>query len=205
MRELVIGLDMDEVLADLHRPWNRWINERFGVNRWIEAGFTDWDEPVRLFGTEVYDFLTPTVYSADIVKPVAGTVEAVRALRAAGYDIVIVSSCLNDTFHEKVMWCKRHGFFADDAATAFLPMSDKSEAPVNILIDDHVGNCRAFQDHSKGRVSILMTKPHNVRERWNGIRADTLGEVAEFLTIIRRIRGDLAGTLEGASGGHCCR
>lgn len=204
MNEIVIGFDMDEVLADLHRPWNKWINERFGANRWVEAGFTDWDEPTRLFGTEVYDFLTPTIYSADIVKPIAGALEAVQAVRTAGYPVRIVSSCLNDTYTAKVQWCVRHGFIEEE--WEFMAMSDKSEAPVNVLIDDHVGNCRAFRNISKARVAVLMTKPHNQREQWSGIRADTLGEVAEMLTILRRLRGIVyPAELEGASDSHCCR
>lgn len=206
MNELIIGFDMDEVLADLHRPWNRWINERFGVNRWDEAGFTDWDEPTRLFGTEVYDFLTPTIYSADIVKPIAGALDAVLRIRDAGYFVRIVSSCLNDTYTAKVQWCIRHGFIDAEEEWKFMAMSDKSEAPVNVLIDDHVGNCRAFHSPSKNRIAVLMTKPHNQRSQWNGIRADTLGEVAEMLTILRRLCGiDDPAKLESASGGHCCR
>jgi len=178
----IIGIDLDEVLAQLHRPWNAWINQRFGVSRDITAGFTDWDEPTRLFGKEVYEFLTPSVYHMDIVKPVPFALAAMDRIRHHGYEVKIVSSCLNDTYMAKVNWAYRHGFihnFED-----FIPMTDKSNAPVDMLVDDHIVNCQKFVGANPGRVAVLINQPHNRNEKWPFLRADHLSDVAALLAAI---------------------
>ena len=178
----VIGIDLDEVCAQLHRPWNAWINQHFNVHRDITAGFTDWDEPTRLFGKEVYAFLTPSVYSMDIVKPVPWACAAVDKIREHGYEVKIVSSCLNDTYEAKVEWAHRWGFI--DSPWDFIPMTDKSNAPVDMLVDDHIVNCQKFVDAAPGRVAVLINQPHNRHEKWPYLRADHLSDVAALLAAI---------------------
>ena len=178
----IIGIDLDEVLAQLHRPWNAWINERFGVRRDITAGFTDWDEPTRLFGKEVYEFLTPSVYRMDIVRPVPFALAAMDRIRDHGYTVKIISSCLNDTYEAKVDWAQRWGFINDP--TDFIPISDKTNAPVDMLVDDHIVNCQKFVGANTGRVAVLINQPHNRNERWPYLRADHLSDVAALLAAI---------------------
>lgn len=185
----IIGIDLDEVCAQLHRPWNAWINQRFGVRRDILAGFTDWDEPTRLFGNEVYTFLTPSIYHMDIVRPVPFACAAVEKIREHGYEVKIVSSCLNDTYEAKVEWAHRWGFI--DTPSDFIPMSDKSNAPVDMLVDDHIVNCQKFMGAAEGRVAVLINQPHNRNERWPYLRADHLSDVAALLAAISPKEGTM--------------
>lgn len=178
----VIGLDMDGVLCDLHRPWLRWIKEHLDPRRDISKGFLSWDEPVESYGPRVFDFLTPTVYHADIAGPIPGALEAVEKIRAVGYSIKIISSCLNDTDSSKIEWALRHGFIYD--AKDFIPMKKKTFAPVDMLVDDHVVNCRDFMQGNPGKISILVNDTHNIHEPWKYLRVDGLSDVAALLTAI---------------------
>lgn len=189
----IIGIDMDEVIADLHRPWLEWIKAVLDPSRVVSAGFPTWDEPVESYGHRVYDFITPTVYHANIVKPIPGTLEAVRKIRGLGYGIRFVTSCLGGTGPAKHEWLYRHGFIMDDIE--FVPLSDKTHAPCDMLVDDHVINCQKFTSGDPLRLAVLITAPHNENERWVGIRARHLSEVASLLEAAK-LKEDERMTLE---------
>lgn len=175
-----VGIDMDEVVADLHKPWVEWINQRFGVS--IPYGVEDfryWNWPGDTFGPEASDFLTPTIYNADIVKPISGTLAAVEAFRRAGHTPFFISHCpgVGDMRAAKRDWLLRHGFLRSDSEShRFIPASDKSKVPVHILIDDGVHNVRSFHG-----VGILVNAPHNRLEQWAGVRIDHLAEALPYL------------------------
>lgn len=173
-----VGVDVDEVVASLHEPWNRWINVRFGVNRDPKGGFSSWDEPTEKYGQEVYDFLTPSIYEADIVTPIPGTLEAVEAIRSAGHTVFFISSCpgLGDMPKAKRSWLIRHGYLEERTSHAFVPTSDKSRAPVHILIDDGFHNVQTFRG-----VGLLVNAPHNAKDPWRGVRIDHLAEALPFI------------------------
>lgn len=171
-----IGLDVDGVMASLHVPWGRWIERTFGVEGYE---FDSWTDPEDRFGKAVYDFLTPTVYSSDIVRPVLGAVAAVEWMHTNGFSITAISACYNGTAIAKEDWCRRHGFL--NATERFVSTFDKHHLvkEVDLLVDDSILNVRAF--HEAGGHAILLNQHHNRNERWPGIRIDHLSDLVAFL------------------------
>lgn len=151
---LVIGLDVDGVLADLHAPWLRWANRRFGTDF---SSFPDWDAPTRWWGSAAFDFFTADLYER--IWPIRGAIETVTLLRAMGHSLRFVTHCLRQTEPGKKQWLLGHGFLHGD--TEFVATSDKSRVPVDILVDDAIHNVWAF----KGGPSVLVDAPHNQRFR----------------------------------------
>jgi 5'(3')-deoxyribonucleotidase len=182
----VIGIDVDEVCAALHRPWLEWIRQHFNAPDYLE--FDSWNDPVERFGKQVFDFITPTVYHADIVKPITGALAAVQKIRRAGFQVRFITSCLNGTEEAKHAWLYRHGFTMDDEE--FVPMSNKAEAPCHMLIDDSAANCQAFIDRDpENRVAMLVNCHHNRNDAWRFMRVDHLEDVALFLDVLKPQEG----------------
>lgn len=172
-----VGIDVDEVVADLHKPWVDWMNVRFNTKHTVDDFFY-WNWPGHTFGPAASDFLVPTIYEADIVKPIPGALAAVESFRRAGHSPFFISSCpgVGDMPAAKRSWLLRHGFLRSSEGHRFMPTSDKSKAPVHILIDDGMHNVRAFHG-----VSILANAVHNRDEKWSGVRIDHLAEALPYL------------------------
>jgi 5'-nucleotidase len=154
-----IGIDVDQVLANLHDPWVEWGNAKFGTSH---KEFTHWDDPTDWWGKAGLGFLRPHIYSTDIVLPIPGALRAVNAVRDMGLDILFVTSCNRDYEIEaaKKTWLSRHGFLKSDSE--FLPRVNKSNAPADVLVDDGIHNVTTF----KGQ-GVLVDGSHNINETWN--------------------------------------
>lgn len=148
----VIGLDVDEVLAQLHKPWLEWGNQRFSGQL---HEFYSWEAPEEAWGVKAYEFLRGYIYNSDLVKPYPCALATVNLLRELGFQLRFVTSCPNDTEGPKLNWLIRHGFLK--ATKEFVPGSDKANAPVDLLVDDYHVNCEKFGWER----SVLMTRPHN--------------------------------------------
>lgn len=171
-KRLVIGLDVDEVLADMHRHWLAWGNERFGT--WHQE-FNDWDDPYEYWGKEAGEFLTPELYSQDQVLPYPGARGAVSQLRQNGHQIRFVTTCSPGSENAKETWLYRHGFLLDH--NEFMSRKNKANAFVDLLVDDGLHNCEAFKGWA-----ILVTRPHNRVKHWPGQR---ISHVEELINIVR--------------------
>lgn len=152
----IIGLDVDEVLAQLHDPWIAWGNREFGTQH---RHFLDWNDPVEWWGKACYQFLTPGIYDDDIVKPFDGARAAVDALRELGHEMRFVTSCSPGSESAKFQWLVRHGFLLE--TDEFIPGKDKSKAHCHVLVDDGYHNVSSFQGWG-----VLVTRPHNELEPW---------------------------------------
>lgn len=170
-----LGIDVDEVVADTHSGWVRWLNDNFGLGRDPAHGIREWDEPIRLVGKVALEYFSPRIYDEDIVKPIDGALAAIDNFRQMGFDVWYVTSCINGTAESKRDWLSRHGFLP--RLSRYLPMSDKSAAPVHILVDDHIKNVRSF----KNGWAALVTRPHNERELWSGLRISHLADLFPYV------------------------
>lgn len=170
---------MDDTIADMTTPWIVWINRIFGTSFNPRDGFPVWrfdkHPAFAMVGGRAFDFVSPYSYDKDIIAPFPGALEAVDTLRLLGYPIRFVTSCINGTQAAKLQWLKRHGFIVDE--TEFLPLSDKSEAPVHILVDDGFHNVEAFR---RG-LAILVNRAHNKNEHWHGLRINHVSELIHHL------------------------
>jgi 5'(3')-deoxyribonucleotidase len=168
---MIIGLDVDGVLADLHAPWISWGNQVFGTNH---VHFLEWDDAGKWWGPGGYKFLTPEIYLDDTVKPIWATQAVVARLRELGHEIRFVTSCTPGSEDAKYGWLLRHGYAQHERE--FLPMHDKSGAPVDILVDDGAHNVEAFGEDR----GILVTAPYNWFSQWRGPRISHIAELVRY-------------------------
>ena len=179
-----LGLDVDQVVADLHTPWLNSYNALYN-DRLTPADITEWEienvvKPE--CGRKIYTLLDPEMYVDGRVQRIPGSWEAVVKLRAKGYDIAFVSSCLTPEHAEvKFSWLVKHGFLPKTGQADFLSLKDKSLAPVDVLVDDSYENVRTF----KGQYACLVTAPYNRLNPWLGMRCKSLQEF-EIRTPARR-------------------
>jgi 5'(3')-deoxyribonucleotidase len=165
MRRLCIGIDVDDTIAELSEPWINWINTRFGYRLNPKRGFSQWSiekiPQIADLGDSLFEFLHPSIYDENVVKPIPGAFMALNILRRLGASIRFVTSCVRNTEQAKRSWLLRHGFMQLFNGE-FVPMSDKSKAPVDVLVDDGFHNVKSFHGHG-----ILVSRPHNCRFAWH--------------------------------------
>lgn len=173
---VTIGLDVDEVLADLHGPWLAWGNKTFGTEY---KEFTHWDAPTDWWGDKAYGFLHPDIYALKFIRPILGAQEAVALLRALGHQIRFVTSCFHSKPHEvaKRQWLRDFGMLYYDHE--FIPGHDKSKVPVDVLVDDGWHNVQSFE----GEYAVLVTRPHN-RTEHALYRIDHVAELPGLLAFL---------------------
>lgn len=177
---LRIGIDVDEVVAQLHKAWLWRYNSVYGddlkpedITDWSIEKFVD-----RKCGRSIFHYLTPDLYEA--IDPYPGAWEVVNQLRSLG-SIYFVSNSRNQAMTDaKIAWLMRHGFLAPDEGWRFIPtVESKSAAPVDILIDDHVVNVNEFPGWA-----LLLNRPHNLTAKTPRTR---LHRFSDALPLIRGI------------------
>lgn len=155
-----IGVDVDDVVADLHTAWLARYNKAHDT-MWTPDDMTQWDFENDLGCTseELAKFLTPDIYR--VVKPIPGAYATVEALRDMGHEIHFVTSCRDEAmFYAKYDWLDRHGFLI--ASSCVWPVGSwtkhktKATVPVDLLVDDSIENVTAFP-----KAAYLVTRPHN--------------------------------------------
>lgn len=158
-RSLVVGVDVDEVCADLlgaalHRYNAEWDDSLTvdDIDGWdltpqTKAGS---DFYHRYFGADTYD----------AVLPIWGARNTVDAIRAAGHRVVFVTATHPANAHAKFLWLRRYGFLPhatdEDALRDYFPVRDKALVGADVLFDDAEHNVRAFP-----RQAYLVAHPHN--------------------------------------------
>jgi 5'(3')-deoxyribonucleotidase len=152
---MIIGVDVDDVLADLLGPWIARYNAKYqdtlkreDVTAWAIEKFTKPE-----CGHEIFKLLDPTIY--DEVQPIPGALDTVNALRTLGR-VVFITAGNGDA---KLRWLIHHGFLKPtyNARKDYFACTDKALIRADVLIDDHVDNIESFP----GR-GLLVTRGHNV-------------------------------------------
>jgi len=181
-RQLIVGLDVDDVLIDLVPRWLEEYNEKWDDNLQTHD-ITDWDfykfvKPE--CGKRIYSLLRPTMY--DWVEPVPGAAEFVQDIRDRGHTPRYITHCgaagtshaLTRTF-ATAKWNAliRHGIAQD--GELLLPSRDKSRAPVDMLVDDKAQNVIDFRNG----MGVLFTQPWNA---WKNTDEETWVERADSFT-----------------------
>ena len=162
-KELVIGLDVDDVLLDLMARWVQEYNEKWSDNLHVKD-ITSWDFYKYVLpqcGKSIYRFLQPEMYQH--VKPLVGAADFVQAIRDRGHTPRYITACGDPQQHIRhrafatAKWDAliRHGIAMD--GELLLPGRDKSHAPVDMLIDDRIHNVAEFRNG----LGVLFTQPWN--------------------------------------------
>lgn len=188
---IIVGVDIDGVIANLHTEWYRRYNAEWNDKLTIND-VKSWDTHLYTkpeCGKCIYDYL----YDADLydaVEPIRGALEGVNALRDEGFRPVYVSSVVRGQTDAKFDWLIRHGFLPYDPIKKlvgghpdFVTAGDKSLILVDIMIDDAPQNLTPFWKRA-----ILFNYPHNHRARRNeGLwtRVDSWSEVPAVALYLR--------------------
>jgi 5'-nucleotidase len=156
---MTIAIDVDGVCADLHTPWLAAYNDDYD-DCMTPEDITSWNmhEHVKLnCGRNIYKYLKAELY--DKVKPVEGALQAVNALREAGYRVIFVTSTNVHHGGRKLKWLSDHGFLNlanGSTSKDYCEAQDKTLIRADVLIDDCLDNLTGF----KGQ-RILFSHPHN--------------------------------------------
>ena len=178
-RELIVGLDVDDVLLDLVPRWLHEYNEAYDDNLG-KHDITAWEfyqfvKPE--CGKRIYGLLHPTMY--DWVEPVPGAAEFVQDIRDRGHTPRYITHCgaagtshaLTRAFATAKWDCLiRHGIAQD--GELLLPALDKSRAPVDMLIDDRAKNVTDFRNG----MGVVFTQPWNLWLKSDHPRADNFSD-----------------------------
>lgn len=175
-----IGLDVDDVIADLHPVWIDKINETYGTTH-SPDDIVQWNfaADLGLTNDQIYKCLVPELYKD--VQPCPGALDVVNELRRSGHEIVYITSC-PDVNHwlAKSDWLVRHGFLlvGDKAfpvgrwATYHTKRGVGKIHGVPLLVDDSIKNCQDWAG-----MALLLTRGHNRAELYEGKRLKKLSDL----------------------------
>ena len=155
---MLIGVDVDDVVADLVPRWlelyNRTYKDTLRVEQITSWQIVDFVKPE--CGNHIYDFLyNPFLY--DGVMPIDGALGGVLSLKKDGHRIVFVTSCVRGMLDMKWDWLVRWDFLPNELHQSdLIAATDKSLIKVDILIDDRPDTILKF-----GRKGILFKRPWN--------------------------------------------
>ena len=197
-RGLVVGVDVDGVLANQIEGVLPWLNAQQGVLLEYKD-VTAWDLPVG--STDIKAAIVTSLEDEEYVlnMPVhANAAEAMRRMATANV-VNVVTARGPQAAGWTQKWLERNGIVHDGLAT-FGDM-EKSKHGADVLIDDYVGNCLEFLVNTKSGYAILVDQPWNrdrsplerfAAERRFAVVAD-LGAAAIIVDSLRRAR---AGSVE---------
>lgn len=151
MSRLIIGVDVDAILAKLHDAWLRWYNARWHDHMEL-SDITEWGwhhivKPE--CGLQIYDFLNePDLYER--VEPVDGARAAIDELRCDDHDLVAITHCFGDveSMPSKVRWVMRHfDFKRRDIFTG----ERKELLYCDVLVEDAPHNLQNYREEWQRR------------------------------------------------------
>lgn len=161
-----IGIDVDDVVADLLTAWLEKISAAVGkVPAWTPDDITQWEfwNDLGLDSEVIWNALTPDIYER--VRPHDGAAWAMEELRKAGHRVVFVTSSRSKAaFQAKVEWLLTHDVMklSDEvhAVAGWAEYNTKADPrlKLDVLLDDHLGNLDGFPGYP-----VLMTRTHNRR------------------------------------------
>lgn len=177
-RRPVLGVDLDDVVADLREGFRRFVSAELGVRlpRPQTWDFSEWE-----LDGEITDWLAEFAETGGYQRlPVLeGAVEALRAISDADIRIRIITHRLFIKGHHQtlagdtVMWLERVGVPYWDLCF----MRDKAEVMADIYIDDAPHN---LEELSKtGKLVIAMDQPYN--QGCPGVRAYSWEDVKAII------------------------
>jgi 5'(3')-deoxyribonucleotidase len=167
-KRLVVGVDLDDVVADLKTHWLNLHFERTG-QRIHAHELNDWN-----MGTVAgahHDALLallnePGFFAA--LEPLPGALEALAWLAERGHAVSIVSALPPDAATadtDKLHWLRRHcGDWFHDGDFVPCPAERKANLSLDVLIDDRADTVTAFHDRwgGAGCFGVQVLRPWNI-------------------------------------------
>lgn len=162
---MIIGVDIDGVIANLIPTWLRYYNEDFRDNLQLKD----------IIRYEVVEFVKPEAKEAlfdylkmknlySFVLPIPGAVQGINLLKSMGHRIVYVTAAVSCP-GRKFPWLVEWGFLKDDQRGDYVEMVDKSLLRADIIVEDSIIQIQRF----RGNAAILMAgeyQPWNANEEF---------------------------------------
>lgn len=173
----IVGVDVDEVCANLLGEWLRRYNDDYADNL-LPEDITGWSLGPFVkqeAKNKVYDILRePNLYGN--ILPIHGARKAVREIRGMGYRVVFVTSCVPHTTEQKRDWLLKWGFLTKATKDEdFAPVTDKSLIRAHYLFDDRPKNVLEFPG-----IGVMVTQAHNAAVNCP-YRVNSLADAPAFL------------------------
>ena len=153
---MIIQMDIDGVLADLHTPWLAWYNYMWNDHLTV-ADIHSWDiqkyvKPA--CGTSIFDYLDFRWRYRDEVEPYPYAKEFVERLQQRHRVVFVTREVMTlGCPGRKFDWLKQHGFTV--AQEDYVECHDKSLIMKDVAIDDN-------PEYLKGaRIRMLFDQPWN--------------------------------------------
>lgn len=160
---MIVLVDMDGILVDLVTPWLRSAHEccppsdRPLTVTDVIASYSGIERAP--CGSHVYEHLTHDLFRS--LQPIPGALEGVRALEAAGHDVVAVTASAKDpqTAAAKLAWAEEHlGWSRHRVIVA----QRKELVRGDVFVDDAPANLQAYGVAWPRALRATIAYPYNV-------------------------------------------
>lgn len=156
---MLVAVDVDGVVADLHSEWLRLYNDDYG-DKLHSEDIKDWNIQNYVkpeCGNRIFEYLRkPDLYSK--VPAIVGAREGVSEIRNNGHRVVFVSSAVLGSLDQKFAWLIKQGFLKDKGGrpdSDLIFSHDKTIIKADMLIDDGLHNIKGWDR------AILFDAPYN--------------------------------------------
>lgn len=159
--KLVIGFDLDGIIAAFHEAWLSWYNKTWDDNISIHQLKWDLKSIVKEeCGNDVYNFIR----SADIYKnilPIPGSLKTVTDLAKMGHDVLIVTHPAggSHTIPDKMMWIRKHLPMIREDNVIFI--SRKELIKLDVFVDDSPRNIIPYRKAWPDSHILTIAWPYN--------------------------------------------
>lgn len=163
---MLIGIDVDGVIANLHQTWLDRYNQDYNDTVRLEQ-LHNWDAekwPIKPeCGKKIYDYLRQGDLYQE-VQPFPGALYFVQSLKKQVHRVVYVTSNAKGMTDQKWEWLEREGFLPTGRYTAedLVVAHDKRLVKTDVLIDDKLATVVRHP-----YPTILMDQPWNRDRNWS--------------------------------------
>lgn len=170
MKELVIGLDVDDVVADLLTPWmsiyTQLAKRTLSPDPLSPEMLESWDIEGRAKHPDLVRQALKEVDYQHMVRPIGGSLAAVGELRKLGRVIFVTACPQLYSAQPKYRWLLQHGFLPSDGSgqVDYFPVRDKKMVRMDYLFDDGDHNIKSCSE--AGIKAVVVRRPHNRNFEW---------------------------------------
>ncbi len=162
LSQVRIGVDLDGVVANFTEGWTSQYKKDFG-KKILDSEITDWGlaKPLTHFDKEI-DFWN---WAKDIngssifrhLKTYKNSVETLRELAFAGYEIIILSSKPWWAVHDTLMWIGENKIPSKEIHF----IEDKWNVECDVYIDDAPHQLESFVKHAPEKLILRFVREYN--------------------------------------------
>lgn len=195
---MIIGIDMDDVLMYFNEHMLRFLNKKYGTNHQRKDSFdftleNVWKESSEIVQRKILEFYMSAEH--DQTESYPGAIEGVRALKAAGHDLHVITSKPDMLRGRTEAWLGQHfpGMFTEVHFMNHLHSTNKKMSKaeacknlgVEIFIDDAIHNAKNVA--TLGIPVLLLDAP------WNQEKVDApIVRVMSWEEIVEKIQSGIA-------------